>query len=83
MPYLQLQARLSLLVPSYRPSGSRTTVTLARDPLLDAWKGAATMALLGPQALRRRSVTVAEYREMGPGYLREHRASNMFFPTPL
>ena len=50
------------------------------NPSLDAWNGARKFAL-SPQ-LTSGSITRADYEEMGEGYLREHRASNIYFQSP-
>jgi len=48
----------------------------AKDPLLDAWKGAAQWA--GSSESRRSFVTREEYLEKGGEYLKEHNLGNAF-----
>ncbi|KAL9631891.1 MAG: hypothetical protein Q9164_005643 [Protoblastenia rupestris] len=47
----------------------------ARDPLLDAWKGAAAWAR--EEGCKRGSVTRAEYEEKGSEYMKEHNLGNV------
>ena len=56
-------------------------VCAAGNPVLDGWMGARHWAL--SPALPQSSITRSEYQEMGEGYVREHRASNLYFPTPV
>ena len=51
------------------------------NPVLDGWMGARHWAL-SPK-LAESSITRSEYQEMGEGYIREHHASNLYFPSPL
>jgi actin-related protein 5 len=53
----------------------------AHDVRLDAWRGAAHWVGAGP-AWRAASVTRADYDEHGADWLREHRFSNWYTPTP-
>ena len=55
-------------------------VRLASDPINDAWRGAARMA--AHASFGNVCVTYADWQEMGPHYLAEHRASNRYIPTP-
>ncbi|KAF2834738.1 actin-like ATPase domain-containing protein [Patellaria atrata CBS 101060] len=58
------------------PAGSEIGVRRARDPLLDAWRGAAKWA----QGAGAKStfVTRAEFAEKGAEYIREHHLGNAF-----
>lgn len=58
-------------------------VRVAKDPALDAWRGAAMFAEKGGEEFAKACITKAEYEEMGNGYLKEHAFSNRFFPTPI
>lgn len=60
-------------------SGVRT----AKDPVLDAWRGAAKFAEMGGEVFGKACITKAEYEEMGNGYLKEHSFGNVFYPTPI
>lgn len=53
---------------------------LSGNPVLDAWTGACKWASSSDLSLF--SITRKDYDEMGEGYIREHRASNQYFPTP-
>ncbi|XP_041369195.1 actin-related protein 5-like [Gigantopelta aegis] len=64
-----------------RPFQSTYSVSIAKNPSLDAWYGARKFAL-SPQ-LTAYCMTRADYTEMGEGYFREHCASNRFYPTPV
>lgn len=60
-------------------SGVRT----AKDPVLDAWRGAAKFAETGGRVFKDACITKAEYEEMGNGYIKEHAFGNVFYPTPI
>ena len=51
-------------------------VRRARDPVLDAWRGAAKWA--GDASSRKDFVTREEWREMGGEYIKEHGLGNVF-----
>ncbi|KAL8612784.1 hypothetical protein ACOMHN_033454 [Nucella lapillus] len=76
-----LKGRLERELLETRPFQSTFQVNVAGNPVLDGWMGARQWAR-SPQ-LAESSITRPEYQEMGEGYLREHRASNTFFPTPV
>lgn len=63
-----------------RPFQSTFSVYRAADPILDSWYGARQWAL--SPLVHTSSVTRAMYEEMGGEYLKEHVASNRYFPTP-
>ncbi|GAO16768.1 hypothetical protein UVI_02057850 [Ustilaginoidea virens] len=58
------------------PAGSPVGVRRARDPLLDAWRGAAGWA--GTPAWKAAAVTREEYHEKGPEYIKEHDMGNSY-----
>lgn len=60
-----------------RPYGSSFAVSLAADPLLDAWRGMAAWSA-APQ-FQQSVITRALYDEHGPQYLAQHMASNFYF----
>ncbi|XP_013793211.1 actin-related protein 5-like [Limulus polyphemus] len=63
-----------------RPFQSTFKVSVAADPVLDAWRGARIWSLTGDN-LKSFSTTKAEYLEKGGDYLKEHPASNWFVPV--
>jgi len=57
--------------------GSEIAVRRARDPVWDAWRGAAGwVSRDGGDEYRRKRVTRAQYNEMGGEYIKEHRLGN-------
>lgn len=76
-----LKARMERDLLETRPFQSTFSISCAGNPLMDAWTG----AHLWSQStdLSQVSITRKDYEEMGEGYLREHRASNRYFPTPV
>lgn len=58
-------------------------VSTAKDPVLDAWRGAARFAEIGGKVFKEACITKAEYEEMGNGYIKEHAFGNVFYPTPI
>lgn len=58
-------------------------VKVAKDPILDAWRGAARFAEMGGEVFGNACISKAEYEEMGNGYLKEHAFGNVFYPTPI
>jgi actin-related protein 5 len=71
-----LAERLLDNIRSIYPVGANVQVRSAKDPLLDAWKGAAKFALTS--ALKQYSVTRKEYQEYGGEYIKEHSLGNVF-----
>ncbi|KAI8096796.1 uncharacterized protein BX664DRAFT_364030 [Halteromyces radiatus] len=63
-------------VRSIFPVGSPVQVRHAKDPLLDAWKGAAKFAL--SSSFKQYCVTRKEYQEYGGEYIKEHGLGNAF-----
>ena len=72
--------RLTNEVRALRPEGSPIRVRMARDPQLDAWKGAA--ALCNTKPFHTLFMSRAEWSEMGAEYLKEHALSNVLLPPP-
>ncbi|KAL6860189.1 Nuclear actin-protein involved in chromatin remodeling [Amphichorda felina] len=58
------------------PAGSPLNVRRAKDPLLDAWKGAAQWA--GSSAWKTAKISREEYQEKGADYIKEHDMGNAF-----
>lgn len=59
------------------PSDAGLNVRSATDPVLDAWRGAASWAKgLGSSGLKKVSVTREEYNEMGGEYIKDHGLGN-------
>jgi len=59
--------------------GSPFRVRLARDPQLDAWRGAAALCAHAP--FDQIFITRAEWEEKGADYLKEHALANLYVPT--
>ncbi|KAK7094383.1 hypothetical protein V1264_005955 [Littorina saxatilis] len=76
----QMKQRLERELLELRPFQSTFAISVADNPVLDAWTGARRWAM-SPR-LPQSSITYQQYQEMGEGYITEHRASNCFFPTP-
>ncbi|KAI9317058.1 hypothetical protein BX666DRAFT_1857734 [Dichotomocladium elegans] len=71
-----LSNRISTSLRSILPVGTTFEVKRAKDPLLDAWKGAALFARnkdYGKYAVSRQ-----EYEEYGGEYIKEHGLGNVF-----
>ncbi|ORY86793.1 putative chromatin remodeling complex subunit [Protomyces lactucae-debilis] len=67
--------RLRVDLRAILPAEQKFTVKAARDPLLDAWRGAAKWA--SGAKWKQSSVTRAEYMEMGSDYMKEHDLGNV------
>nr|CAD7572586.1 unnamed protein product [Timema californicum] len=76
-----LVPRLDKELREMRPFESQFHLTLAADPVLDAWHGA--QELIASSSLSRCFVTRAEYEEKGGEFFKEHSASNHYFPSPV
>nr|CAD7399945.1 unnamed protein product [Timema poppensis] len=76
-----LVPRLDKELREMRPFESQFHLTLAADPVLDAWHGA--QELISSSSLSRCFVTRAEYEEKGGEFFKEHSASNHYFPSPV
>ncbi|KAL2890165.1 Actin-like protein arp5 [Ceratocystis lukuohia] len=59
-------------------AGAPLRVRSARNPLEDAWKGAAQWA--GSDAWRTATITRTEYEEKGSDYIKEHDMGNSYVP---
>ncbi|KAF1826761.1 actin-related protein, ARP5 class [Dissoconium aciculare CBS 342.82] len=68
----RLRTELRAVLPADFQLGVRT----AKDPVLDAWRGAAAWASSGES--RATFVTKEEYLEKGSDYIREHNLGNVF-----
>ncbi|CAO3597799.1 unnamed protein product [Absidia cylindrospora] len=71
-----LSERLVDNIRSIYPAGSKVQVRRAKDPLLDAWKGAAKFAL--SSSFKQHCVSRKEYEEYGGEYIKEHGLGNVF-----
>ncbi|KAF3910408.1 Centractin [Dactylellina cionopaga] len=71
----RLKTALTAVLPFETQIGVRT----AKDPLLDAWKGAALWSKtnIGQAAWKGAAVTKAEYSEKGSDYIKEHNLGNV------
>lgn len=78
--FLNMQTRLERELLSIRPFQSKFKVITASNPVMDAWYGARKWAR--SSALSIYSITKADYEEKGAEYLKEHCASNRYFPSP-
>lgn len=79
----RVQAEIRQLLPAvYRPYEG-LNVRLAEDPILDAWRGAAGFARDGGEEFDDACVSRQNYEEMGPEYLKEHAASNVYYKRPV
>ncbi|CAG9311222.1 unnamed protein product [Blepharisma stoltei] len=75
--------RLEREIMMIRPFGSEFNVVTARDPALDAWRGASDFSLT--EEYHNTALTKEEYDENGQDYLKvkqRHLASNSYFTTP-
>eukprot|EP00743_Colponemidia_sp_Colp-15_P006772 GILK01007303.1.p1 GENE.GILK01007303.1~~GILK01007303.1.p1 ORF type:complete len:715 (-),score=150.25 GILK01007303.1:179-2323(-) len=78
--YPHFRDRVAVELKAIRPFGTTFNVVQAYDPGLDAWKGANMFA--SSNQFPTYGITKAEYEEKGGEYLKEHYASNFYFPTP-
>ncbi|XP_071820810.1 actin-related protein 5-like [Apostichopus japonicus] len=78
--YPSMVERVEAELRAVRPFQSTFKVTKAADPALDAWKGAAKWSM-DPNLMSEGSITKADYLEKGGEYLKEHSASNTYYPT--
>lgn len=63
--------------------GLAAGVRRAKNPTLDAWRGASLFARSGGVAFDKACITRKDYDEMGPDYMGEHGMANMHVPTPF
>lgn len=67
--------RLKGDLQSILPAGQTMNVRAAKDPLLDAWRGAAKWT--ADARYEKARVTKADYDEMGSEYIKEHELGNL------
>lgn len=81
-----LEARIGRELRSRFPTawgdGIVAGVRRARDPTLDAYRGASLFADGGGEAFETACITKRDYEEVGPDYMGEHGMGNMYVPTP-
>ena len=70
------EERLEMELRGVLPAEAVLKVRKARDPILDAWRGARDWAAKG-EAVGRDCVTRAEWQEKGSDYLKEHGWGNV------
>ncbi|KAI6382086.1 hypothetical protein MCOR25_000963 [Pyricularia grisea] len=68
--------RLKTGLQALLPAGALLATRRAKDPVLDAWRGAAGWA--GTDAWKSAAITKEEYQERGPEYIKEHDMGNAF-----
>lgn len=76
-----LEARLRRELQEMRPFNSKFNVTSASNASLDAWHGARSFA--ASDDFPRYSLCRQDYDEQGGDYLKEHIASNIYYPSPM
>ncbi|CAG8761862.1 26539_t:CDS:10, partial [Dentiscutata erythropus] len=74
-----LLKRLEVSLRSILPAASPLQLIHAKDPVLDAWHGAALWAR--SSEFQNYSVTIDEYNECGGEYIKEHRFGNVYYKT--
>lgn len=70
------EERLHSELRAVLPADLQLAVRRAKDPVLDAWKGAARWA--ATKESRNSFVTKAEWAEKGGDYIREHNLGNVY-----
>lgn len=75
-----LKERLNRELMQIRPFQSVYNVIIAKNVNLNAWHGAKDLA--NSCHFKEYLITKTEYTEYGGEYLKEHYASNRYFPTP-
>lgn len=68
--------RVGAALRSILPVGTPLQIKRAKDPLLDAWRGAAMIAQ--DRNYTGLTVTRKEYEEYGGDYIKEHGLGNLF-----
>ncbi|RVD85314.1 uncharacterized protein DFL_003639 [Arthrobotrys flagrans] len=73
------EERMRTALTSVLPFEAEFAVRTAKDPLLDAWKGAAfwSKSNIGQAAWKGAAITKAEYTEKGADYIKEHTLGNV------
>ncbi|XP_049515958.1 actin-related protein 5 [Dermacentor silvarum] len=77
-----IRERLCAELLAMRPFQSLFSVTLAKNPASDSWKGARQCAMQR-DFLSKFAIKRAEYEEKGPDYLKEHCYSNVLSSSIL
>ncbi|MBN3280352.1 ARP5 protein, partial [Polyodon spathula] len=80
--YPGMRERLERELLAIRPFQSHFQVSMASNPVLDAWYGARDWALLYTDR-EEGWITRSDYEEKGGEYLKEHCASNTFIPMSI
>lgn len=70
-----LSQRIQTSLQSISPVNTKIKVKRAKDPLLDAWKGAAMFAQ--DEEKKQYFITKQEYEEYGSDYIKEHGLGNI------
>lgn len=76
-----IKERLARELREMRPYETTFQVHIAKQPDLDAWHGAQNWA--NTEECDQYLVSRDEYNEFGGEYLKQHFASNSYFPTPV
>lgn len=76
-----LKERLERELQEIRPFKSHFRIYVSHDPALSAWRGACEFACL-PNFKKDFLITKQDYAENGGEYLKEHKASNVYNPSP-
>jgi len=79
--YNGLLSRMNKEMLEMRPFESTFKVNCAKDPVLDGWNGMREWAADGYNQ-KYLFITKSEYEEKGGEYLKEHSASNKYYPSP-
>ena len=74
--FTNLTHRIENEIRAIRPFGSTIRCVQAKDPLLDAWRGASMWASSKDGGFEKSIVTKRMYEEFGHEYLVEHGMSN-------
>ncbi|KAH8295145.1 hypothetical protein KR018_007963 [Drosophila ironensis] len=75
-----LKERLARELMEMRPFQSKFAIFESDDHTLGAWLGACVQA--GGPNFQQTLTTRKDYQEHGSDFFREHKASNLFYPTP-
>ncbi|XP_064458262.1 actin-related protein 5-like isoform X2 [Ornithodoros turicata] len=76
-----IRERMCAEMLAMRPFQSTFSVSVAKNPVGDSWRGARRMALQRDY-LNKFAIQRCDYEEKGPDYLREHPCSNAYTPAP-
>ncbi|EDO16711.1 hypothetical protein Kpol_1003p16 [Vanderwaltozyma polyspora DSM 70294] len=72
-----LKNRIVKEFTSFLPVGTKLSVNMSSDPLLDSWKGMAKWAK--SEDYNKSFITKKEYEEYGPEYIKEHKMGNVAY----